>query len=1003
MATNPATIQGLPPPPPGFSIDTAPPVVPIIPRTPAPQTPAQASKDVSDASSAASNAETAQNNAKISAFKVKEEGLTEGKQQAQKDMMTAGVDNLVSSIEDAKGLVNGWSTGLPGDALQHIGGTDAAKLKALIDQEVKGNVFLTTLQQRQQDNPNGGGNGSPGGRVLQSEVPMITGALGTLDPAALGPTMTTQKLNQIAYRALRSKAILNGEDPNNPDVQKKYGIDKYAAQLPPQDIVGPPPGGNGASPPPVGGSPPPLQRDSNGNVIYAPTGVESAGLATNTKTVSDPVLKAANSKVSEMIAGGASAKDVTDYLTGLGVDVNRSAGGVPSIADQTAQAVAWRAKHPNYTGGYDVHLDERQVPTTTWNKIASSGPSTAMIAAGDLVSGGHLDNAIGATGGSADLANLGIQAAEAEHPYWALGGNLAGGATVYGLGGAGLRAAGLAPEAATGAERVVQAFAPRAIAGDAAAGGYMASGQGGTQIIDPANTAAGAALAAGTGIAARGAIGAVKPTAPIDTGTYTPNEIGQAMLDEGIPGARPIADPSVRAKMTYLETTQGGNNVVREGLDQTRRAIADKVADVAGPGTVQTPGAMGEAIQDAGTRTLQGMKDNAKAVYTQADQASQGAAIHPTEALGKLDSYISQLSRNPETNAGVLSYLQGIRNDLAAPGGKTVGDIRDIITGANDKINFQNLQKTRAEGIMADVTGSLNNDVARDLGSSSPQALSLYNKADGMWRDMSNLRQQVVQKLIGPANNPISGEQTLNRVSNMMNNKGDLQRFNRVMGMMTPEEKSDFAATLFNNIGQRSADEPFSPAYFLSQTKNMQPDALKTVFGEEGARSIQNLRVASQGFKEATGQLNNSRSGLVANWKSMLGSVLSMKNAGAAAAGYEVAGAPGAAAAVIGSTIAKPVLNRMSAKTLMNPDVSQWIRAASKAQSPSQIKSMIGKLDNVGNGNAAIQGELQPIRNAIAQFANDNFGSSGRAAASPNGGPNQQQQTNGSAPPTVGQ
>lgn len=933
---------------------------PVIPDTPPPQTQAQSSKDVSEAATAAEGTKQAQ-------YKTTQEQIATQKQVAEKGMAAEGVDQLVSAVEKAKGLVNGWSTGVTGHVMQHIDGSQAAQLQAIINQEVRGNVFMQRINDMKEENPSPTG-GTGIGRIMQSEIPMITGAMGALDPVKMGRQATLDSLNQIEYRALRSKAILAGENPDDPTVAAKYKIPA---------LTTPPPTGpsDGSSAPPgVSDFTPEQQAKDKAFIATNPTPEQYTAFL-NTLLPGRAVTPAsAKARLDAMSKGASYSGSVVDPTEGQKVQSQIAAENKLGLNQEDP---ATRVLVHGATLGLS-------------DEASGVGNAAANVVTSPLT--GNFDP-VGSYKLGRDVEEQRLADAHGQLGYAAAPLEFAGSLASGNPEGA---AAGIT-EALTRGQAIRQ--------GMKSGGAYgVISGFGNGRGLT--NSLTGAGVGGATGVAVGGVGGRLfagrGAPPPSEGGGPTPGDIASAMQAEGLPGGRPIADPSVRSKMMYLETTPGGNNVVRDSLNQTRQSIADKVAEVAGPGTAQTPGGMGETIQNAGTRTLESMKSDARGVYTQAANIAGSTPIQPTKALETIDGYISQLSANPKTNAGVLSYLNDVRSDLAAPGGKTLADIRDIRTGVNDAINHQNLGKTRAEAIMSDVGKSLSSDVSDTLQNASPQALELYNKADGMWSDMSNLRQQVVKKLIGPANNPISGESAMSRVSQMMNNKGDLNRFNRVTAMMTPEERSDFAATLFNNIGQKSAEEPFSPGTFLQQTKNMQPGALKTVFGEDGAQSVQNLRVASRGFTDAQSALNNSRSGAAVNMKNIVGTLVNLKSVGLGGAGYAVGGVPGM---IAGATIAPAVeqgVNRISAKTLMNPDVSQWIRKVATAKTAAQARQLYGKISTLAAGNASIQAELAPVRDALSHvFANDNLPAAGQAVASPNGGPNQQQQPNGGAAPAV--
>jgi hypothetical protein len=133
--------------------------------------------------------------------------------------------NLVQSIQKARGLVDNWSTGVGGAVLGHLPATEASQLDTIINQEIRGNIFknwVDTLKAQTDQGTTGIG------RIMQSEIPLVTGSLGALDPVKMGKKGTLDSLDQIQARVLRSAAMLNGE---NPDDQKV--IDKYRQQFMP--------------------------------------------------------------------------------------------------------------------------------------------------------------------------------------------------------------------------------------------------------------------------------------------------------------------------------------------------------------------------------------------------------------------------------------------------------------------------------------------------------------------------------------------------------------------------------------------------------------------------------------------------------------------------------------------------------------------------------------------------------------------------------------------------
>jgi hypothetical protein len=893
-------------PPPGFVLDADTSVpTPLIPRTPAPQTPAQSAKDTADARTAAAQAD-------ITEHKASEEAGVDQKQKAAQLSAIESADQLIGAVHRARSLVSGWSTGVGGAILDHIPATQAAQLDTIVNQEIRGNIFLNRVNALKEENPSPTG-GTGIGRIMQAEIPLITGSIGALDPVKMGRKGTLDSLDQIEARTLRTKAIINGENPDDPAVQKKYHIPAL-----PTYGAGAPPGAPGAT-----------SGDGGGN---QPGGGGPGGsLSPEQSSLYDAWFKA-------------NPHATPEQLVSFGHSLNLN---IPP--DNAKKIIA--AKNAGGGLSHEVQPVGDQLYDNMRNDVAgvvkgvATLPDMAATAAGKVMS--VVPTALGYGADALGFDNVGRDLHGAAH-------DLANPQTISGV------VENVAPTPNTTSGKVSR-FAGEMLGG--------AIGMPGSAIENALSRFVGEAPKVS---AAQRAYAGSKPS-----------EIADALQTEGIPAARPIADPTKRASMAYLETTRGGHGPVRQSLEATRASIADKVSGLAGDGEALTPGGTGEMIQTAGKRSVADMKTRASRLYDQAATVGADAPVVPKEALASLDSHIAELERNPNTNKGTLAYLKATRKDLA--GQKTVADIRNIRTGISGEINRRNLGQTNAERIMGDVMTAARSDISRDLGSQKPDALKLYQKADDLWNQMSTERKQVLERLVGPADNPISGEQTMSRVRAMMGSKGDASRFQRVINTMSPEEQANFRSSLFNGVGQRSPEEPFSPAYFLAQTRDLQHGALKTVFGEDGAKSIQNLRVASQGFRDASASLNNSRSGLVMNFKDIVSSLLSLKKASGAAAGYAIGGPIGAAVGAVGAEALERGVNRLSAKTLMNPNVSQWVRKVATVKTDAQARALMGKLKGLGAGNAALQSELSPVRAALAGL-NDNVPRTGSVAAQQNGG-----------------
>jgi len=136
-------------------------------------------------------------------------------QQKKTDAMEA-TRSLLQAVDRARGLTSGWSTGAGGWFGQLLPWSDQAnQLDTVVNQEIRGNIFKNWVASMKAQSDNG----STGvGRILQSEIPLVTGASGALDPVKMGEQGTLDSLDKITGGALRSAALLNGMNPDDPRV-----------------------------------------------------------------------------------------------------------------------------------------------------------------------------------------------------------------------------------------------------------------------------------------------------------------------------------------------------------------------------------------------------------------------------------------------------------------------------------------------------------------------------------------------------------------------------------------------------------------------------------------------------------------------------------------------------------------------------------------------------------------------------------------------------------------
>lgn len=459
---------------------------------------------------------------------------------------------------------------------------------------------------------------------------------------------------------------------------------------------------------------------TDGQVVLDPGRSERVAVSMDgTHSESDPALAGANAEINRLLKSGASNKEIIAYLKGRGAHTT----DLVAIMGQLQKVREFQKKAPGYKGDFEVDIERRDVPNSAWNNVAASGPAAAAIAAGDTFTGGHLDNLIGLTGGDAETANLGIQLTREQNPGMSLAGDVAAGAGLY-LGGAAIgRAAGLAPQVGK-----VGAFAPRALAGDAALGGYVASGQGGTDVVDLANVAKGAGLGLGAGAATRGALNTAGAVVSPNGGKLAPiyEAGGRPTVGQRMGAADNWAGRAANRAEQAFASVPGLGGIQRSA----RNAAVDDMQR----------GAFNEALGEIGLKLPKGVKKGTQAnaflqrSFNQAyDRARSGMQFAPdgqwSADLGALQQDVALLSKDSQNTFRNIANVVG--GKLRASGGTLSGDQYKLVVSRIDKKIKALRSNNNGDTELADALESFKtaiDDAARRQ--SNPQAVAALDAAD---------------------------------------------------------------------------------------------------------------------------------------------------------------------------------------------------------------------------------------------------------------------------------
>ena len=265
------------------------------------------------------------------------------------------------------------------------------------------------------------------------------------------------------------------------------------------------------------------------------------------------------------------------------------------------------------------------------------------------------------------------------------------------------------------------------------------------------------------------------------------------------------------------------------------------------------------------------------------------------------------------------------------------------------------------------VIDAMNQDLAEQLPKGAVQALKA---ADAFYKERQTFINDTLKQFMGSRGNPLPAETAASRLVAMTKGKGNFDRFANMWGQLEPAEQADVAATIAASLG-RGRNGEFSPAALvqsLDPQKGINPRTARLVFGEDGAKALNDLRILASAKRDAMDRLSPSGqaiSGQVGGLKTLLVGLLGLSQGGPA----------GAIAGGAAQNILTKWGEQRAARMLLNPDFTRWLRAAPQTTNPKVIDRYFARLGTIAsvsaNDNAAFAGA---VRSAVA-------GSPGAAAA----------------------
>jgi|GEM_PF-1893504 len=581
---------------------------------------------------------------------------------------------------------------------------------------------------------------------------------------------------------------------------------------------------------------------------------------------------------------------------------------------------------------------------------------------GAIASGlrGDFDNIGQSYRDNRDAARLTVQRAREANPYTGAAAELLGGAALPG-------------KAIAGANSLLGAARTGATAGGLGGFGY-GEGAAGSAINALGGAVIGGGVGAGAQMAGNALAGLASNRAARAASSADVADVARAGQAEGVTVNRAMADPSLANRVTGVDSSLVAGGSVQRGMREIEGQIEGRVQNLGRGGQALDDLAAGDTALRAGERFIEKTGKSAKVKYDRAERLAGDAKVTPRESLSRIDEMLTVLGETPKTNQAEIQFLQGLKSDFSTD--LSVGALRRQRTALRKRINNGGLTFGEDEARVLAIMDGAADDIRNGLTAQGKgPAAKAFDTADKAYRARMEYISGTLQKIMGKRNSNLPPERAFATLQSMAKGKdaGGLRRF---YSSLSPDERGDVAATFAEQLGKNTKGD-FSIAHFLSQSEKMSDNAIRTIFGSEGAQSIANLRTLGKEVNRVTSAMNSrtSKSSVGEDYRSWIVNAVLGGGGGFIADGLTTAG--------IGTAVtlgAKAGRDMMSARALMSPNITKWLKQAPRTADPKAINTHFKRLGDVAKLEPALAGEIDILRDSLLKAANDNVGRSAAAS-----------------------
>lgn len=459
-----------------------------------------------------------------------------------------------------------------------------------------------------------------------------------------------------------------------------------------------------------------------------------------------------------------------------------------------------------------------------------------------------------------------------------------------------------------------------------------------------------------------------------------------ALIPRGAPAAgREIADAAARQNIELIPADVGGPGVRRltaaaaqtplgagpvvrgaQRVVESIKGARDKLADQYG--TVSDTIGAGEAAQKGSKAFIKRTGTVGNGLYTRAKALAGGAAVDPAGARSVIDGHLADLMETPNTNAGMIDVLNGLKQDLSKP--LSIDAIRNLRTQTRDKLLEKGIRSSDADRRVSQVIDAASNDLTNAL---PPDAARAYRVADRYWRARVQTIDGVLTSVLGKDGEK-SGQSAFEAIQRLGNDKGgDAEKLRRLVRALPSDEQEVVRGTLISRLGransgaQDATGEAFSPNTFLTHYSNMSPRAKDAVFGGKGTNlrdALEDLAVVTGGVKEASKYANSSQTG---------GVVATLATGG-----------------MLAGAMHQPVMAALAltgqygaGRLMASPAYVRWLTRTVSSKTPAQFSKNVEALAPIAARYPAIADQVNNVISGLKASQNPDTASQNKARQTP--------------------